>query len=137
MEHARRKQAVYRTKSIREKCRDSVIRVLYGNKNTLIGIIDVAMVGSMYSKGKFNDHINSYGLVLMDECHPCGSNTSVEVMQKINARYVYGVSVTLKRSDDLEKIIHMLFGPVHHSYTVKKRSKEQGAATMFNRDIQE
>ncbi|WP_243125252.1 hypothetical protein [Clostridium transplantifaecale] len=129
--------AVYRTKSSREKRRDSIIRVFYGNKNTLIGIIDVAMVGSMYSKGKFNDHINSYGMVLMHKCHHCGFNISVEVMQKINARYVYGVSVTPKRSDNLEKIIHMLFGPVRHSYTAKKRAKEQGAATMFIRDIQE
>ena len=49
--------------------------VLTGDKNTLTGIVDVAMIGSMYSKGKFNDFINSYGLVIMDECHHCGSNT--------------------------------------------------------------
>ncbi|MCQ2078291.1 MAG: DEAD/DEAH box helicase family protein, partial [Bacteroidaceae bacterium] len=64
---------IYKTKTGREKRRDSVIGVLTGNKNTLTGIIDVAMVGSMYSKGNFNDFINSYGLVIMDECHHCGS----------------------------------------------------------------
>ena len=37
------------------------------NKNTLTGIIDVAMVGSMYSRGKFNERINSYGMVIMDD----------------------------------------------------------------------
>lgn len=47
--------------------RNSVIGVLHGNKNTLTGIIDVAMVGSMYSRGKFNERINSYGMVIMDE----------------------------------------------------------------------
>lgn len=44
-----------------------MIGVLHGNKNTLTGIIDVAMVGSMYSRGKFNERINSYGMVIMDE----------------------------------------------------------------------
>ena len=95
---------IYKTKSGREKRRNSVIGILHGNKNTLTGIIDVAMIGSIYSKGKFNELINSYGMVLMDECHHCGSNTSIEVMQKVNARYIYGVSATPKRGDHLEKI---------------------------------
>ncbi len=117
---------VYKTKSGREKRRDSTVGILHGSKNTLTGLIDVAMVGSIYSKGKFNEFINSYGMVLMDECHHCGSNTSVEVMKKGNARYVYGVSATPKRGDELEKIIYMLIGPVRHSYTAKERAVEQG-----------
>ena len=117
---------IYKTKTGREKKRKSVIGVLTGNKNTLTGIIDVAMVGSMYGKGKFNEFINSYGMVIMDECHHCGSNTSVEVMRRVNARYVYGVSATPKRGDNLEKIIHMLLGPVRHSYTAKERAEIQG-----------
>ena len=36
----------YETKTGRKKKRNSVIGVLHGNKNTLTGIIDVAMVGS-------------------------------------------------------------------------------------------
>lgn len=120
------KPPIYKTKTGREKQRDSVIGVLTGNKNTLTGIIDVAMIGSMYSKGNFNDFINSYGLVIMDECHHCGSNTSIEVMQRVNSRYVYGVSATPKRGDNLEKIVYMLLGPIRHSYTAKERAKEQG-----------
>ena len=41
----------YETKTGRKKKRDSVIGILHGSKNTLTGIVDVAMVGSMYSKG--------------------------------------------------------------------------------------
>lgn len=117
---------LYKTKSGRVKRRESVIGILHGSKNTLTGIIDVAMVGSMYGKGEFHHLINSYGMVLMDECHHCGSATSVKVMQKVNARYVYGVSATPKRGDNLEKIIYMLLGPVRHSYTAKERAIEQG-----------
>lgn len=116
----------YKTKTGRERKRDSVIGILNGNRNTLTGIIDVAMVGSVYSKDKCNDFLNSYGMVIMDECHHCGSKLSVEVMQKVNARYVYGVSATPKRGDNLEKIIHMLLGPIRHSYTAKERAVAQG-----------
>lgn len=116
----------YETKSGRKKQRDSVIGILHGSKNTMNGMIDVAMVGSLYSKGKFQEKVNSYGMVLMDECHHCGSHTSIQVMQKVNARYVYGVSATPKRGDDLEKIVYMLLGPVRHSYTAKERAEEQG-----------
>ena len=116
----------YNTRTGREKRRNSTIGVLTGSKNTLTGIIDVAMVGSMYGKGDFNEFINSYGLVIMDECHHCGSVTSVEVMQKVNARYVYGVSATPVRADNLEKIIFMLLGPIRHSYTAKERAEAQG-----------
>ena len=118
----------YKTKTGREKRRDSVIGILHGNKNTLTGIIDVAMIGSMYSKGKFNKRINSYGMVIMDECHHAGSATATQVLQKVNARYVYGVTATPKRGDNLEKIIHMLLGPVRYSYTAKERAIEQGIA---------
>lgn len=63
------KPPIYKTKSGRKRQRKSVIGILHGSKNTLTGIVDVAMVGSMYSKGKYQDMLNSYGMVIMDECH--------------------------------------------------------------------
>ena len=65
-------------------------------------------------------------LTYADECHHAAANTAAEVLQKINARYVYGVSATLKRSDDMDKVIPMLIGPMRHSYTAKERAAEQG-----------
>ena len=116
----------YTTKTGRVKKRDSVIGVLHGSKKALTGIVDVAMVGSVYAKGQFNELINSYGMVIMDECHHAAASTAVEVLQKVNARYVYGVSATIKRSDELEKMIPMLIGPMRHSYTSKQRAVSQG-----------
>ena len=121
----------YETKTGRKKKRNSVIGVLHGNKNTLTGIIDVAMVGSMYSRGKFNERINYYGMVIMDECHHAASNTSMELLQKINAKYVYGVSATPKRGDSLDRIIYMLLGPLRHRFTALERAKEQGIGHYF------
>lgn len=117
---------VYETKTGRMKKRDSVIGILQGNKKALTGIIDVAMVGSLKSKDEWNEKINTYGMVIFDECHHAASNTAVEILQHINAKYVYGTSATVKRSDELERIITMLIGPMRFSYTAKERAKIQG-----------
>lgn len=121
----------YKTKTGRKKKRDSVIGFLHGSKNTLTGIVDVAMVGSMYGKGNFSELINSYGMVIMDECHHAASNTSMELLQKINAKYVYGVSATPKRGDSLDKIIYMMLGPLRHRFTALERAQEQGIGHYF------
>ena len=43
-------------------------------------------------------------LTYSDECHHAASNTSMELLQKINAKYVYGVSATPKRGDSYDCI---------------------------------
>lgn len=121
----------YETKTGRKKKRNSVIGILHGSKNTLTGIVDVAMIGSMYSKGKFNERINSYGMVIMDECHHAASNTSMDLLLKINAKYVYGVSATPKRGDSLDKIIYMLLGPLRYRFSALERAQEQGIGHYF------
>ena len=121
----------YETKTGRKKKRDSTIGILHGTKNTLTGIIDVAMVGSMYGKGKFQNLKYSYGMVIVDECHHAASHTYMEVLQKISAKYVYGVSATPKRGDHLDKIIYMMLGPLRHRFTALDRAEEQGIGHYF------
>ena len=121
----------YRTKSGRTKKRDSVIGVLHGSKNTLTGIIDVAMVQSLSSKENADDILSSYGMVIMDECHHAASNTSIELLQKVKSKYLYGVSATPKRGDSLDKIIYMLLGPLRHKFTALERAEEQGIGHYF------
>ena len=121
----------YETKTGRKKKRNSVIGILHGSKNTLTGIVDVAMVGSMYSKGKSHYLKHSYGMVIVDECHHAASHTYMEVLQKINAKYVYGVSATPKRGDHLDKIIYMMLGPLRHRFTASDRAEEQGIGHYF------
>ena len=121
----------YETKAGRKKKRGSVIGTLHGSKNTLTGIVDIAMVGSMYSKGKFQNLKHSYGMVIVDECHHAASHTYMEVLQKINAKYVYGVSATPKRGDHLDKIIYMMLGSLRHRFTALDRAEEQGIGHYF------
>lgn len=116
----------YQTKTGRIKKRTSVIGTLKGGRDTMTGIIDIAMIGSLYKKGAFHERINTYGMVIMDECHHAASSTAQEVLKKVNARYVYGVSATPIRSDSLEKINYLLLGSVRHKYTALERAEDQG-----------
>lgn len=47
------------------------------------------------------------------------------MLRKVNARYLYGVSATPMRSDNLQKINYMLLEPIRHSYTAKERAMDQ------------
>ena len=47
-------------------------------------------------------------------------------MQRIRAKYIYGLSATPNRSDRLDDIIYMLLGSVRHKYTAKEQADAQG-----------
>lgn len=66
-----------------------------------------------------------------DECHHAASHTSMELLRRINAKYVYGVSATPKRGDSLDKVIYMMLGPLRHKFTAKERAEEQGIGHYF------
>lgn len=116
----------YETKTGRVRKRKSLIGTLQGAHDSMTGIIDIAMAGSLCKKGKYHKMMNEYGLVLIDECHHSASETIANVLKEVKAKYVYGVTATPKRGDGLEKINYMLIGPIRYSYTAKEKAKEQG-----------
>lgn len=120
----------YETPTGRKKRRKSVIGRLQGAHDSTTGIIDIVMVGSLCKKGEFHPRLKEYGMVIVDECHHAASDTFVEVLQEVRAKYVYGVTATPLRSDGLEKINYMLLGPVRYQFTAKDRAKEQGIAHL-------
>ena len=116
----------YETKTGRVRQRKSLIGTLQGVHDSMTGIIDIAMAGSLCKKGEYHKLLNQYGLVIVDECHHSASETIANVLKEIKAKYVYGVTATPKRGDGLEKINYMLIGPIRYSYTAKEKAKEQG-----------
>ena len=116
----------YKTKTGRTKKRKSVVGIIQGAKDTSTGIVDIAMVGSLYKKGEFHPRLKDYGMILVDECHHSASDTISRILREVPAQYVYGVTATPFRSDGLERINEMFLGPVRFEYTAKKerRNKE-------------
>lgn len=116
----------YKTKTGRTKKRKSVVGVIQGAKDTSTGIVDIAMVGSLYKKGELHPRLKDYGMVLIDECHHSASDTVSRILREIPAKNVYGVTATPFRGDGLEKINEMLLGPVRFEYSAKEKAEEQG-----------
>ena len=115
----------YQTKSGRTRKRKSLIGNLQGAHDTLTGIVDVAMIRSLKKKDGFHPMLKEYAQVYFDECHHAASDSAIEVLQEINAKYVYGVTATPKRGDGKEKINEFLLGPIRYRFTAKDRAEEQ------------
>ena len=115
----------YKTKGGRTKIRKSLIGNLQGAHDTLTGIVDVAMIRSLKKKDGFHPMLKKYSQVFFDECHHAASDSAIEVLQEIDAKYVYGVTATPKRGDGKEKINEFLLGPIRYRFTAKDRAEEQ------------
>ena len=115
----------YQTKTGRTRKRKSLIGNLQGARDTLTGIVDVAMIRSLKKKDGFHPMLKEYAQVFFDECHHAASESAIEVLQEINAKYVYGVTATPKRGDGKEKINEFLLGPIRYRFTAKDRAEEQ------------
>jgi len=116
----------YTTPTGRVKRRKSHIGWLQGQHDSMSGIVDIAMVGSLCKKGSFHPLLQDYGMVIVDECHHAATDTMANVLQHLRARYIYGVTATPIRGDGLEKVNHMLMGPIRYRYTSKQRAQAQG-----------
>ncbi len=116
----------YTTPKGRVKKRKSIIGSLQGQSNTRTGVVDVAMITSLGKNGDIKELVKDYGMVIMDECHHVAASTFKEVLNEVNAQYVYGLTATTKREDGKEKELFMYIGPIRHRYSAKEQAIEQG-----------
>lgn len=59
--------------------------------------------------------LNTFGLVLIDECHHIPSTTFSKVIMKLDSHYMYGLSATPKRPDGLTWALTATVGPFLHT----------------------
>ena len=116
----------YTTPKGRVKQRDSVIGTFSSQKKAATGIIDIAMIGSLGKEDDINPMVRDYGMIIVDECHHAAAATFENVLRASAAKYVYGMSATVKRGDKQERKLLMQFGPIRHRYTAKERAMKQG-----------
>lgn len=102
----------------------SIVGLLGGQKNTLHRIVDIAMMQSLIKNNEVNEAVKDYGMVIVDECHHIGAFTFEQILDEVNAKYVYGLSATPYREDGHHPIIFMQCGPVRYQLTTKDRLAE-------------
>ena len=115
----------YITPKGRVKQRNSAIGTFSSQKKAATGIIDIAMIGSLGKGDDINPMVRDYGMIIVDECHHVAAATFENVLRASAAKYVYGMSATVKRGDKQERKLLMQLGPIRHRYTAKERAMKQ------------
>ena len=103
----------------------SPIGCLDSTKNTLHGVIDIALIQSCLDDGEVKPFVQDYGMVIVDECHHVSSVTFENVMKGVRAQWVYGLTATPIRKDGHQPIIFMQCGPIRFSADAKSQIAKQ------------
>ncbi|HWN44924.1 MAG TPA: DEAD/DEAH box helicase family protein [Thermoanaerobaculia bacterium] len=92
-----------------------------GGKRKPNGRLDVAMIQSLVRQGRVDDLVETYGHVIVDECHHVPAVSFERVLSEVKARYVLGLTATPHRRDGHHPILEMQLGPVR--FAVDPRSQ--------------
>jgi len=96
-----------------------VVGVIGGGKNKPFGKIDIAVMQSLNRKGEINALVESYGQIIVDECHHLSAYSFEGILKRAKAKYVLGLTATPFRRDGRQPIIFMQCGPIR--YTAAKQ----------------
>jgi len=86
-----------------------------GGKKKVSGKIDIALVQSLSRKGSVDSLVETYGHVIIDECHHVGALSVEAILKRVKAKYVTGLTATPIRRDGQQPIIYMQCGPIRHT----------------------
>jgi superfamily II DNA or RNA helicase len=92
-----------------------IVGVIGGGKNKPSGKIDIAVTQSLNRKGEVNALVESYGQIIIDECHHLSAFSFEWILKRAKAKYVLGLTATPIRRDGRQSIIFMQCGPIRHT----------------------
>lgn len=74
--------------------------------------VTVGLLQSLARKGDLSELRNSFGTIIVDECHHIPASTFREVIAQMNPKYLYGLTATPKRKHNDEKLIYAYIGDI-------------------------
>ena len=84
-----------------------------GNNQFKLGNeITIAMIQSLSKTDNVDEIANSFGTIIIDECHHIPAKTFRETIVHFNAWYLYGLTATPKRKNNDEKLIFIYIGDI-------------------------
>lgn len=92
-----------------------VIGSIGGGMSSPTGKIDIAVMQSLWRKGEVDPLVETYGHIVVDECHHIGAASFDAILKRVKARFVLGLTATPIRRDGLQPIIFMQCGPIRHT----------------------
>ena len=99
-----------------------------GGKHGPNGRLDVAMIQTLVRNPKVDELVSHYGHVVIDECHHVPARSFENVLSRIRARFVTGLTATPQRRDGHHPITRMQIGPVRFTVDGKSQTAKHGFA---------
>ena len=103
----------------------SAIGQIGGGKREPGGIVDVAVIQSLVRDRKVDDIVADYGHLVVDECHHVSAVSFESVTRRAKARYVLGLSATVRRKDGHHPIVFMQCGPVRYRVSARDQARRR------------
>ena len=104
-----------------------------GNQKNKIGkSITVAMIQSLARIHDYEGIANSFGTIIIDECHHIPAKTFRETIVNFNAFYLYGLTATPIRKNNDQKLIFVYIGNILHQVNQFEYFKEKHIQTEIN-----
>lgn len=102
--------------------KETEIGQIGGGKRKPNGRLDVAMIQSLVRQGRVEDLVETYGHVVVDECHHVPAVSFERVLSEVKARHVLGLTATPYRRDGHSPILEMQLGPVRFAVNPKSQA---------------
>jgi superfamily II DNA or RNA helicase len=83
-----------------------------GNKKNLASSITVAMIQSLSKLPDLKSLKDSFGTIIIDECHHIPAKSFRDLIINFNSYYIYGLTATPKRKYNDEKLIFFYIGDI-------------------------
>ncbi|MDM0085116.1 DEAD/DEAH box helicase family protein [Variovorax sp. J31P179] len=91
-----------------------LVGTIGGGKSNPTGRIDIAVMQSLSRQGEVNSLVETYGHVIVDECHHVGAASFDAILKRTKAKFVLGLTATPIRRDGQQPIIFLQCGPIRH-----------------------
>lgn len=100
----------------RRKIKKSTVEVISGTRNHpshLVDIVNIRKLTHLTSKER-EKFYQSYGQIIIDECHHIAAITFEKVLLEANTRFIVGLTATPERNDGLEKFMYLRCGQIYY-----------------------
>jgi superfamily II DNA or RNA helicase len=117
----RRALILTHTSEIAKQISDTFERLTGVKTGTIYGgVRDIrpVTVGLIQSVRGSDPVLQNIGTLVIDEAHHCSAPSYLKVLSKCPAKYRYGLTATIKKTGDEERIIYAALGPVLGDVTV-------------------
>lgn len=124
------------------------IKEFSGDNSKTIGVIKqnifepdndivVASLQTLCKRNYSNKQLKDFGLIIVDECHHIAADMFHNALDKINSKYIIGLSATPTRKDGLTKILKWYLGDFLYKVNCNQNTKVEIFMLNYKSDDKE